>query len=99
VAQRSLDFRFIPVHNPAMRKRVQIALAVLLIAVVGVIGWREQREREPVYRGKPVSYWINRSGEAYELVIFPQQIWPSKVGRCPAFLGLGRMRKRLFQEW
>jgi HEAT repeat protein len=49
-----------------MRKRIQIALAVLLMAIAGVIGWQVLREREPVYAGKHVSYWIARSGEYYE---------------------------------
>jgi len=37
-----------------MRKRVNIALAVLLMVLAGVIGWqvyRATREREPVYQG------------------------------------------------
>ncbi len=49
-----------------MRKRLQIALAVSLTVVGGVIAWQVLREREPVYNGKPASYWIHRSGEAYE---------------------------------
>jgi hypothetical protein len=41
-----------------MRNRVQIALAVSLIAVGGVIAWQVLREREPVYQGKPLSVWL-----------------------------------------
>ena len=48
-----------------MPKRVQIALAVLLVMLAGVITWQALRLREPVYAGKPVSYWIARSGEYY----------------------------------
>jgi lipopolysaccharide export system protein LptC len=38
-----------------MRKRVSTALAVLLVAIAGVIGWQAvqtSREREPVYQGQ-----------------------------------------------
>jgi len=52
-------------HTAAMRKWVYIALAVLLIILAGVSAWLGLREREPVYAGKPVSYWIARSGEYY----------------------------------
>jgi hypothetical protein len=44
-----------------MRKRLQVALAVLLIAVAGVIGWQalRPREREPVYEGKGLRAWLS----------------------------------------
>jgi hypothetical protein len=41
-----------------MRKRVEIALAVLGIAILGVLAWQVLREREPVYQGKPLSAWL-----------------------------------------
>jgi HEAT repeat protein len=43
-----------------MRKRVYIALAVLLVALVSVIVWQvlHAQEREPVYQGKPLSSWL-----------------------------------------
>ena len=41
-----------------MQKRVQIALAVLLVMLVGVIAWQVLREREPVYQGKRLSGWL-----------------------------------------
>jgi len=44
-----------------MRKRVQIALAVSLVAIAGVIAWQVLRLREPVYQGKSASYWMNAS--------------------------------------
>ena len=46
-----------------MRKRVRIALVVLLVALGGVIAWQALRpqEREPVYEGKPLTYWIDRA--------------------------------------
>jgi HEAT repeat protein len=45
-----------------MRKRVQIALAVLLVALAGVIIWQVLREREPIYQGKPLSVWLLQYG-------------------------------------
>jgi hypothetical protein len=45
-----------------MRKLVQIALAVSLVAIVGVIIWQVLREREPVYHGKRLSVWLVQYG-------------------------------------
>ena len=45
-----------------MRTRVQIWLAVLLVAVAGGIGWQTLREREPVYQGKRLSAWLAQYG-------------------------------------
>jgi len=41
-----------------MRKRVHIALAVLLAALLAVVGWQVMRRQEPVYQGKPLSSWL-----------------------------------------
>jgi hypothetical protein len=46
-------------HNAVMRKRVYIALAVVLVALAGVSVWQGLRLREPVYQGKSASYWMN----------------------------------------
>jgi HEAT repeat protein len=56
-----------------MRKRVYIALAVVLLALAGVIAWQVLREHEPVYQGKRLSVWLyeaywgnGRNGEGAE---------------------------------
>jgi len=41
-----------------MRKRVHLALAVLLVMLAGVIAWQVLREREPVYQRKRFSFWL-----------------------------------------
>lgn len=41
-----------------MRKRVQIALAVLLVGVIGVIAWQVLRERESLYQGKGTKFEV-----------------------------------------
>ena len=41
-----------------MPKRVQIALAVLLVAALGMVCWQVLRLREPVYHGKCLSLWL-----------------------------------------
>ena len=43
-----------------MRKRVQVAVAVLLVALVGVNIWRGLHKRgpEPVYQGRRLSLWL-----------------------------------------
>lgn len=42
-----------------MRKPVRIALAVLLVAIAGGIGWGVLRQREPLYQGRTMSSWLN----------------------------------------
>jgi hypothetical protein len=43
-----------------MGKRVYIGLAVVALALIGVIVWRvTQPPDEPVYRGKPLSEWLD----------------------------------------
>jgi hypothetical protein len=42
-----------------MTKRVQIALAVLLIATAGVVIWQESSEPEPAYQGRTVDSWLD----------------------------------------
>ena len=42
-----------------MRKRAQIALAVVAVAIVSVVVWQVCRQREPVYQGKRLSVWLD----------------------------------------
>jgi len=50
-------------HTAAMRKRVHIALAVVLVMLAGLITWQGLRKpepkREPVYHGKGLRAWLN----------------------------------------
>ena len=49
-----------------MRERVQIVLVIALVGLAGVTAWRVLQascEKEPVYRGKPLSAWL----EAYRM--------------------------------
>jgi hypothetical protein len=43
-----------------MRKRLRILLAFALVLVLGVFAWVMLRtgEREPLYQGRPLSYWL-----------------------------------------
>ncbi len=47
-----------------MRRRVQIALAVLLVTIIAVVAFQVLRpqEHEPVYQGKPLSAWLRDYG-------------------------------------
>jgi hypothetical protein len=47
-----------------MRKRFRIVLAILIVAITGGVTWLALRPREPVYLGKPMSFWVN-SLDAY----------------------------------
>jgi C-terminal processing protease CtpA/Prc len=54
-----------------MRKRVYIALAVLLVILAGVVAWQGLREHKPVYQGKRLSVWLksfDRGNHAQERV-------------------------------
>jgi HEAT repeat protein len=50
-----------PAHTAAMRKRVQIMVALLLVAAVAVLGWEILRTREanPIIDGKPLTSWLD----------------------------------------
>lgn len=52
-----------------MRKRVRIALAVLLIALVSVIIRQMLQTGEPVYQGKPLSSWLRGYGPFWQVII------------------------------
>src|SRR4051812_21119456 len=43
-----------------MRKRFRIILAIVIAALVGGAVWQvvRPRQREPVYQGKPLSFWL-----------------------------------------
>lgn len=47
------------------RRGVRLALCILLVAVAGAVAWQVLRVREPVYRGRPISFWIKRWGDVY----------------------------------
>jgi hypothetical protein len=42
-------------HTAVMRKWVYIAVAILVAAMLAVMGWQVLRPQKPVYQGKPVS--------------------------------------------
>ena len=53
-----------------MRKRVQIALALLLVAALGMVCWQVLGLREPVYQAKRLSLWLqgyNPDGDSPEV--------------------------------
>jgi len=59
-----------------MRKRVHIALVVLLVMLAGVSAWQglREREREPLYQGKRLSVWLRDSRGSGELTNAVRQI-------------------------
>jgi hypothetical protein len=61
-----LDFRCPPAHNSAMRKRVYIALAVVLVILAGVIAWQVLRLRStvPTWDGRSLTHWITALGNS-----------------------------------
>ena len=39
-------------------KRVKIAIAIVALALIGVIVWQVARQREPVYKGRTLTSWL-----------------------------------------
>jgi len=56
-----------------MAKIRRIPIAVLLIAVMGVFTWMASRQRhsEPVYEGKPLSFWLD-GYRINNVLVFPK---------------------------
>ena len=69
-----------------MRNRVRIALAVVLVAVVGVVGWQVLRQREPVYQGQRLSVWLTRYGDG-DYTAVTQQIAKKEVDVAVRHMG------------
>jgi len=59
-----------------MRKRLQIALAALFVAIGGVVAWQVLRapRPEPVYQGKPLAVWLRDSVGTEELTNAVRQL-------------------------
>ena len=59
-------------------KRVYIALAVLAVALVGVIGWQVVKPSgEPHYQGRSLTYWIRsyrRDQSGVQLIASPEEL-------------------------
>jgi hypothetical protein len=47
-----------PSYQTTMGKQVNIALAILLVALFALIVWQVLRQREQVYQGKPLNVWL-----------------------------------------
>ena len=43
-----------------MQRRAYVVLALVFVAVIGSALWLGIRQREPVYQGKPLSYWVRQ---------------------------------------
>jgi hypothetical protein len=56
-----------------MRKRARIALAVLLVAVVGVVAWEVQRPQEPAYGGRLLTAWLADCNARYGYGPVPEE--------------------------
>src|SRR5437868_3068840 len=73
-----------------MRKLVQFALAVLLVAIAGVIVWQVLRLRELVYKGKPLSVWLQSYGPDRDSPEVDDAVRTMGTNVIPALLGMLR---------
>jgi hypothetical protein len=49
-----------PVHSLRMRNGRRISFAALILAIIGIVAWKALRPREPIYEGKPLSFWLQQ---------------------------------------
>jgi PBS lyase HEAT-like repeat len=54
-----LDSLPIVCHIFRMEKKRAIGLGVMLLVIAGGLSWEIWRTREPMYEGKPLSYWLD----------------------------------------
>jgi HEAT repeat protein len=100
---RFLDFRCIPAHNAVMRKRVQLALASLFLAVLAVAGWEILRPRElnPIVDGKPLASWldyyVSRQSEV-QREMADQALDKAGTNAIPTLLWMLRQRDSSFKH-
>ncbi|PWU11987.1 MAG: hypothetical protein C5B50_22245 [Verrucomicrobia bacterium] len=79
----------------AANRKKTLLTAVVLIAVLGGITWEIVRVREPVYQGKPLTYWLERYTCSPEISpITPVDEWSEMVEKAQresetAILALG----------
>jgi HEAT repeats len=90
-AANSLDSRPNQRHTPAMRKRLQVTVAVLLVALAGMVAWQVMRphQREPLYQGKRLSVWLRQYdapmvGSSAQRRIVNGSLWPKTKARMTA---------------
>jgi HEAT repeat protein len=57
-----------------MRKRIQAGVVVLVVVVVGVSWWQVLREREPSYKGKALSYWLDPLDRGQKRYRTPEEV-------------------------
>ena len=77
-----------------MGKRVYFALAVVAVALVGVIGWQVVKQPdEPVYLGKPLSEWLKDHSRTFKVVPEPYEaIRQAGTNAIPTLLRLLRAK-------
>lgn len=51
-----------------MKKRFRIVFGILLLLVVGGIAWLTLRSSEPLYKGKPLSAWLEAFDKNYDFI-------------------------------
>lgn len=95
--------------DDTMHKRVQIALAVLLAAVLGgALMWQCLRVQEPVYQGKRLSVWLDEGYGDGDFVAVTEQLAKRRTDEAvrqmstnavPMLLRRFRARDSSFRTW
>jgi hypothetical protein len=70
-----------------MRKRVPLALPIVLVSIAGILALRGLREPDPVYKGKPLSAWLEQYYRSLENPDSPMTGGGTIVGVTPDDLG------------
>jgi HEAT repeat protein len=86
-----------------VRKPLKIVLAVLLVAIAGVMAWQmlrlPKREQDPIIDGKPLTFWLEHRGASGKSSV--QAEWAmlrAGTNAIPTLLRLQRQRDSLFKR-
>jgi HEAT repeat protein len=78
-----------------MPKRVKTALASVSIALVGVIVWKVAQPREPIYKGRTLTSWLevyNRTGDRQQRDAADRAVQQIGTNAIPTLLRLLRVK-------
>jgi len=89
-----LDFPWSSHHTAAVRKRVRIAVAVLVVFLMGTVGWclLPSPEREPIYQGRGLRAWLWEYYNGGNLVGVTNAVREMGTNAIPTLLRMLRKR-------
>ena len=62
-----------------MKKEAAIGLCILLVAILGMVGWQALRPREPIYQGRSLSSWVRQLDDGEPWAGFSYRSWRTNL--------------------